>query len=687
MAHPATNPTAADLDAAEARLRTLEARRATAGASCSSSDKAAREKALRLNAKIKRQIAQAKAERERLKAALRADAAAQASGRAGTEKAVDWPTATQAFLNDVRDRLAWVADRDRWTVWNGRCWAFDAKGANAALVAQRWVRDCAEANGQPALRSRARAHHELLDHAKGPLLRAFRTFDSARVAHLLTVANGTIDLRTGELLPHDPADLITRELPVAFDPDAAGEFPARLLEIFQGDAELADWFRREIGMAATGFDQAKRVYFLCGDLERPDANGDNGKSLVVDTIRAALGSYVGGIKSALLCRPSFDRDAHSHDAGRQGLIGSRLALGAEFPTGSRLNDAEFNELSGGEPIRARMPNQPDETEFLAQATIIISANTVPALGTTNRSTRERLTSVPFFARFHKPGEPVPVGGLVADYGLNRLLKKARFSADVWFQVVWRPASEVRGGLSGAVVGAVRGPVRFVFSCRGSCEQLGYSEQVVGGGREGEDSFGPCAPPDLHLIIAGLRLDPAEDLLDALADALADGVAGVARGAPVDGGFAPLAGLADRAVDGEVRRDLARSQIADELRHVISLIRAEGDAAGAPAPVEHHQGRLPLRRAGGLGECCIDHQPVAVLHQGMAHEAQAAALAIALAVEPGVGVGGGGVGRVGALLARGSCARRCVPAQAARPSRPSDGSSSSRPRRRSACRRP
>ena len=424
MAHPATNPTAADLDAAEARLRTLEARRATAGASCSSSDKAAREKALRLNAKIKRQIAQAKAERERLKAALRADAAAQASGRAGTEKAVDWPTATQAFLNDVRDRLAWVADRDRWTVWNGRCWAFDAKGANAALVAQRWVRDCAEANGQPALRSRARAHHELLDHAKGPLLRAFRTFDSARVAHLLTVANGTIDLRTGELLPHDPADLITRELPVAFDPDAAGEFPARLLEIFQGDAELADWFRREIGMAATGFDQAKRVYFLCGDLERPDANGDNGKSLVVDTIRAALGSYVGGIKSALLCRPSFDRDAHSHDAGRQGLIGSRLALGAEFPTGSRLNDAEFNELSGGEPIRARMPNQPDETEFLAQATIIISANTVPALGTTNRSTRERLTSVPFFARFHKPGEPVPVGGLVADYGLKaRLLSE------------------------------------------------------------------------------------------------------------------------------------------------------------------------------------------------------------------------------------------------------------------------
>jgi putative DNA primase/helicase len=425
MAHDATTPTAADLDAADARLRTLEARRATAGASCSSSDKAIREKALRLNAKLKGQIAQAKAQRDRLKTAARAATAAQSQGRAGDDKAVDWPTATQAFLNDARGLLAWVADRDRWAVWNGRCWAFDAKGAKAALVAQRWVRDCAEANGQPALRTRARAHHELLDHAKGTLLRAFRAFDAARVAHLLTVANGTIDLRTGELLPHDPTHLITRESPVQYEPEAAGEFPARLLEIFQGDASLADWFRREIGMAATGFDQAKRVYFLCGDLDRPDANGDNGKSLVVDTIRAALGSYAGGIKSALLCRPSFDRDANSHDAGRQGLIGNRLALGAEFPTGSRLNDAEFNELSGGEPIRARMPNQPDEIEFPAQATIIISTNTVPALGTANRSTRERLIPVPFFARFYKPGEPMPADGRPADYDLKARLLSER----------------------------------------------------------------------------------------------------------------------------------------------------------------------------------------------------------------------------------------------------------------------
>ena len=174
---------------------------------------------------------------------------------------MDWPTATQAFLNDARDGLAWVADRDRWAVWNGRCWAFDAKGATAALVAQRWIRDCAEANGQPALRTRARAHHELLDHAKGPLLRPFRAFEvGPRRAPPDRRERGHRPA-DGRAAPHDPTHLITRKSPVVFNPNAAGEFPARLLEIFRGDTELAGWFRREIGMAATGFDQAKRVYF------------------------------------------------------------------------------------------------------------------------------------------------------------------------------------------------------------------------------------------------------------------------------------------------------------------------------------------------------------------------------------------------------------------------------------------
>jgi len=50
---------------------------------------------------------------------------------------------------------------------------------------------------------------------------------------------------------------------------------------------------------------------------------------------------------------------------------------------------------------------------------------------------------------------------------------------------------------------------------------------------------------------------------------------MARGAPIDGGLAPLAGLGEVPVDRDVRRDRSSSQLVDERRDVISLVSAQG----------------------------------------------------------------------------------------------------------------
>lgn len=62
------------------------------------------------------------------------------------------------------------------------------------------------------------------------------------------------------------------------------------------------------------------------------------------------------------------------------------------------------------------------------------------------------------------------------------------------------------------------------------QQLGDAHEVVGCRRKGEERLDPGQP--------GLGLDPAERLLDALAAAQSDRVAGVPRGAPVDGRLGP-----------------------------------------------------------------------------------------------------------------------------------------------------
>ena len=77
-------------------------------------------------------------------------------------------------------------------------------------------------------------------------------------------------------------------------------------------------------------------------------------------------------------------------------------------------------------------------------------------------------------------------------------------------------------------------------------------------------------------IATRGLDPAEDLLDALAATLADAVTGMSRRAPVYLGLAPLAGLGDVVLDGDMGGHLAVPQFLDKIRDVKTLVPAHRD---------------------------------------------------------------------------------------------------------------
>ena len=89
---------------------------------------------------------------------------------------------------------------------------------------------------------------------------------------------------------------------------------------------------------------------------------------------------------------------------------------------------------------------------------------------------------------------------------------------------------------------------------GGGQQFRYSDDIVGGHREGEHPADARDAAMARLAQRRDRLDPAEGFLDALADALRQGVAGVPGGAFVDRGFARFAGLANMTIDGDVRGD-------------------------------------------------------------------------------------------------------------------------------------
>jgi len=79
---------------------------------------------------------------------------------------------------------------------------------------------------------------------------------------LLNCLNGTIDLRTGELMSHNPDHLITKLTPIEYDPDAlCPRWDQFLLEVFEGDEDVIEYVKRALAYSMTG-DTSWQAWFL-----------------------------------------------------------------------------------------------------------------------------------------------------------------------------------------------------------------------------------------------------------------------------------------------------------------------------------------------------------------------------------------------------------------------------------------
>ena len=100
---------------------------------------------------------------------------------------------------------------------------------------------------------------------------------------MLNVRNGTVDLRTGQILPHDPGRLITKLCPVEYDPSATcPTWLAFLDRIMDHNQDLLDFMQRAIGYSLTAITSEQVLFFLYGI-------GANGKSTLLNAIREMMG--------------------------------------------------------------------------------------------------------------------------------------------------------------------------------------------------------------------------------------------------------------------------------------------------------------------------------------------------------------------------------------------------------------
>ncbi len=200
----------------------------------------------------------------------------------------------------------------------------------------------------------------------------------------LNCANGTIDLRTGLLLPHRPEDLNTKMVEVDYDPKAeCPRFLDFLKRILGDDAELIGFVQRLFGYALTG-DTSEQVFFLFY------GTGANGKSVLLDIILHIAGSYGKTMPPELLLKkPNGGTPFEPAD-----LHGCRVAVCSEVEQGRSFNEPLLKQLTGGDRMKARHLYQ-DFFEFKPMVKPILSVNSLPEITGADHGIWRRTNIIPF----------------------------------------------------------------------------------------------------------------------------------------------------------------------------------------------------------------------------------------------------------------------------------------------------
>lgn len=201
---------------------------------------------------------------------------------------------------------------------------------------------------------------------------------------LLNVKNGTIDLTTGERLPHDPAHFITKLAPVEYDPEAEAPMWQGFLDrIFDGNENLIRFVQKAIGYALTGSTREQVVFFLYG-------TGRNGKSTLINTVQALLGDYAMHTPTTTLM--SRKSEGVPNDVAR--LKGARFVSAVEAESGRRLSEPFIKQLSGGDVITARFMRA-EWFEFRPQFKLFFATNHKPIIRGTDLAIWRRIRLIPF----------------------------------------------------------------------------------------------------------------------------------------------------------------------------------------------------------------------------------------------------------------------------------------------------
>jgi putative DNA primase/helicase len=297
------------------------------------------------------------------------------------------------------DDLRYVVEWKSWIVWDGRRWKIDIGAKRAEQRGMRFVRrdlidhanciddiDKRNAALKWSMQSQQGKRLNIMLERAAALL-AIEADQLDRNAWLFNCRNGTIDLWSGELRPHNRSDLITKLSPIEFD--AAATCPTWDKFIISTlPPYLVAYIQKAVGYSMTGDCSEKACFMLIGP-------SNTGKSTFSDMVKWAMGDY--GLTAQQTVVLQTDKSSKTNGEDEANLFGARYVSVSEPGQGQRWDEAKLKRMvpSNGSRIRGRLLFQ-NSFEFAATHKIWLDANHRPTVrGGTDDAVWNRIKLIPF----------------------------------------------------------------------------------------------------------------------------------------------------------------------------------------------------------------------------------------------------------------------------------------------------
>ena len=315
----------------------------------------------------------------------------------------------QMFYRLFGPEVLWDEERGQWLAWNGKRWL---SGKAASVMMMRLFKKLLtalyrQAKSDQPLRTRngeAVTAIEALKFAKKSssnsrmkaTLELVRDLPGVRVSRadldldpcLLGVANGVLDLLTGELIPNRPELRITRYAKAAYRPNAnAPIFLGFLNQVCLGRQDLVDFIQEILGYALSGMSKERVMFLLLGA-------GTNGKTTLVETFLHLIGDYGCAMPSHSFLKSNSR--AIRNDIAR--LPGVRSGSCAEANTETSLDEGMSKRATGTDIMTARFLGK-ELVDFHCITKFFWSVNTLPRVTGADHAIYRRLCIIPFDGDF------------------------------------------------------------------------------------------------------------------------------------------------------------------------------------------------------------------------------------------------------------------------------------------------